>query len=327
MEKSHVLLTEPIDTQVMDFLREHVVLDVAERGTLNTEDALIQRIASADAVLSMLSNPITENVLSSSKKLKVVANYAVGYNNIDVAAASRLGIKVTNTPHVLTEATADIALSLLLAVCRQINPAEQFLRDGNFDGWHPGGFVGIELSGKKALIVGMGRIGKAIARRLNGFGIQVSYHNRNRIDPADEKSLDTNYVPDLESVLHEVDFLFLSCPLTPETHHLFDKRKLEMLPERCVIINTGRGPVIHEEALAEALINQKIAGAGLDVFEFEPKIVTKLLEAPNTVLLPHIGSATRETRHKMGMLAANSILHILNGAPDSEIPNLVTFLS
>jgi glyoxylate reductase len=324
MKKYHVLLTEPINTQVMDFLREHVVLDVAERGSLNSESALIERISDTDAVLSMLSNPFTQNVLSSSKKLKVVANYAVGYNNIDVAAASRLGIKVTNTPHVLTEATADIALSLLLSVCRQINPAEKFLRDGKFDGWHPGGFVGIELHGKKALIVGMGRIGKAIARRLNGFGIHVSYHNRSRIDESDERALNATYQPDLEVALHDVDFLLLSCPLTPQTQHLFDKRKLAMLPHRCVIINTGRGPVIHEEALAEALINNKIAGAGLDVFEFEPKIVSKLLEAPNTVLLPHIGSATRETRYNMGMLAAKSILDILNGLPDSKIPNLVS---
>lgn len=324
MEKYHVLLTEPINTQVMDFLRENVVLDVAERGSLNSEAELIERISGADAVLSMLCNPFTETVLSSSKKLKVVANYAVGYNNIDVAAATRLGIKVTNTPQVLTEATADIALSLLLSVCRQINPAEKFLRDGNFDGWHPGEFVGIELHGKNALIVGMGRIGKAIARRLNGFGIRISYHNRNRIDISEEKALNATYLPDLESALNDVDFLFLSCPLTPQTRHMFDERKLAMLPERCVIVNTGRGPIIDEEALAEALINKKIAGAGLDVFEFEPKIVPKLLDSPNTVLLPHIGSATRETRYKMGMLAARSILDILNGLPDSKIPNLVT---
>lgn len=324
MEKYHVLLTEPINTQVMDFLREHVVLDVAERGSLNSEAELIERISGADAVLSMLSNPFTETVLSSSKKLKVVANYAVGYNNIDVAAATQLGIKVTNTPHVLTEATADIALSLLLSVCRQINPAEKFLRDRNFDGWHPGGFVGIELHGKNALIIGMGRIGKAIARRLNGFGIRVTYHNRNRIDISEEKALNATYQPNLESALHDVDFLFLSCPLTPQTRHLFDERKLAMLPDRCVIVNTGRGPVIDEEALAEALINKKLAGAGLDVFEFEPIIVPKLLDAPNTVLLPHIGSATRETRYKMGMLAARSILDILNGLPDNKIPNLVT---
>lgn len=323
MSKFRVLVTEPIDVRVMDYLAEHLEIDLAERGALNSEEALIQRIGDCDAMISMLSNPVTEKVLASAKNLKVVANYAVGYNNIDVDAADRLGIKVANTPDVLTEATADIALALLLSVCRHIIPSEKFLRDGKFDGWHPGGFVGIEISGKNALIIGMGRIGKAIARRLHGFGVNISYHNRNQIGSTAEKSVNARFIPDLETGLNDVDFLFLSCPLTPLTRHLINKDRLTLLPNHCVIINTGRGPLIDEEALATALINKEIAGAGLDVYEYEPKIVPILLQAPNTVLLPHIGSATHETRLEMGMLAANSILKVLNAKPDSEIPNLI----
>lgn len=321
--KFRVLVTEKIDSRAIDYLKLHADVEIGTRGELDTEDALITKLEGFNGVISMLSNPFTERVLNSAKNLKIVANYAVGYNNIDVNAANKLGIKVTNTPNVLSEATADIALALLLSVCRKILPAERDLRNGNFDGWHPDGFVGIELNGKKAGIIGMGRIGKAIAKRLNGFGIKVLYHNRKKIDGLIEKELSVTYQANLEAMLSSIDFLFLSCPLTPETRHILNKSRLSILPKHAVVINTGRGPLIDEQALADALVKGELAGAGLDVFEFEPSIVPDLLKAPNTVLLPHIGSATAETRHNMGMLAAESVIGILHGKADHEIKNLI----
>lgn len=321
--KPNVLVTEPIHPNAIAFLEEHADVTVGKRGQWDTESALINGLSPYSAALTMLSNPVTANVLESNKQLKIVANYAVGYNNIDVEAAKKLGIKVSNTPDVLSEATADIALSLLLSVARRTHEAENSLRNGEFDGWHPAGFVGLELFGKKAAIIGMGRIGKAIARRLGGFGIDVHYHNRSKVNPAVEKILGATYNEDLESLLKSSHFIFLSCPLTPQTYHLLNKDRLNILRSDAIIVNTGRGPLIDEAELANVLHYSKIAGAGLDVFEKEPIVHPDLLTAPNAVLLPHIGSATKETRRKMGLLAAQAIVGILQEKPASEIPNLI----
>lgn len=324
MAAHKILVTEPIDQRAIDFLSDHgCEVLVGNRGELNTEKALINALSDCDGAITMLSNPITRNVLMARPNVKIYANYAVGFNNVDVDAAKELGVHVSNTPDVLSEATADIALSLLLGVSRNIVVAETDLRMGKFDGWHPNGYVGVELFGKKAGIIGMGRIGKAIVRRLNGFGISTLYHNRNRIDANTEKALNASFAPDLDNMLSQIDFLFLSCPLTPETHHIIDSRRLNNLDPKVIIINTGRGPLVDEEALAQALIDQKIAGAGLDVFENEPEIHPLLLKAPNTLLLPHIGSATRETRHNMAMLCANSVLKVLSGEDPKLISNLI----
>lgn len=316
-----VLLTEPLIDSAMEYLGSRVDLTVGSRGEYDNEESLIRALPDYDGVITMLSNPVTARVLEASGRLKVVANYAVGYNNIDVKAARERGIVVTNTPDVLSEATADIALALLLGVGRRIGEAEVGLRGGEFDGWHPMGYIGVEMFGKTAGMVGMGRIGKAIVRRLAGFGIHTKYHNRNRVDPTTEKKLNASYAESLDEMLLSCDFLFLSCPLTPETHHIIDKRRMAMLPDHCILINTGRGPLVDEEALAEALIDGKLGGAGLDVFELEPLVHPKLLKAPNTLLLPHIGSATRETRHKMGLLVADSVIRVLQG--DKDLPNIV----
>lgn len=319
-----VLVTEPIDSRSIDFLREQgFEVVVGTRGSLDTQQELAQALQGFDAAITMLSNPVSRSVLEQNKQLRIVANYAVGFNNIDIPAARELGVRVSNTPDVLSEATADIALGLLLSVARHLRAAENQLRDGNFDGWHPFGFVGTELFGKTAGIIGMGRIGKAIVRRLKGFGIKTLYHNRNRIEEQSELELDATFAPDLDAMLRKVDFLFLSCPLTSQTHHILNRDRLWNLNPQVIIINTGRGPLIDEEALAQALQQNKIAGAGLDVFELEPVVHPELLRAPNAMLLPHIGSATRETRHNMAMLAAKSIKHILMDHNPDDLSNLI----
>jgi glyoxylate reductase len=319
-----VLITEPIASQAASFLQSQgfeVITGV--RNSLNTEAALIQGLKGFDAALTMLSNPVNEAVLKANSQLKIVANYAVGYNNIDVKTAKELGIRIANTPDVLSEATADTALMLLLATSRKLCEAEQQLRVGAFDGWHPLGFLGTELYGKKAGIIGMGRIGTAIARRLKGFSIRVRYHNRSRVDSAIENEIGATYYSDLDAMLKECDFLFLSSPLTPQTYHIINRERLSLLQPTVIIVNTGRGPLIDEAALAEALIDKKIGGVGLDVFEKEPEIHPDLLKAPNAVLLPHIGSATVETREAMGMMAARAIAATLNNEDVRDLPNFV----
>jgi glyoxylate reductase len=319
-----VLITEPIDQAAVDYLRTKFEVVVGQRGQWDDESYLASNLGSFDGLLSMLSNPVTEKVLRQNPQLKVVANYAVGYNNIDVKAAQSLGIAVANTPDVLSEATADIALGLLLGVCRRLCESEKDLRNGLFDGWHPQGYLGIELYGKKAGIIGMGRIGKAIARRLYGFGIKIAYHNRNRLNSEIEQQYQAEWYDDTDTLLRECDFLFLSCPLTPETHHLLSRERLGLMKPSAVVINTGRGSLVDEHELAKALHSGHIAGAGMDVFEFEPKIDPLLLSAPNTMLLPHIGSGTTETRRKMGLMAAQAIQAVLDGNPLESIPNLVS---
>jgi len=261
--------------------------------------------------------------LESSERLRVVANYAVGYNNIDTTAAKELGIRVTNTPGALTEATADITWALILATIRHIPASETFLRQGKFDGWDPLGFLGYDLNGKTLGIIGMGRIGQAVARRAVGFGMNIIYHNRKPV-PADvELSFSATYVADFRDLVRQSDVVSLNCPLTPENRHMIDRDMLQQMKRSAILINTGRGPLVDEAALAEALKLGWIAGAGLDVYEEEPVVHPDLLDAPNAVLLPHIGSATYEARNRMGMLAAKGLLHLLNGGDSQELPNLL----
>lgn len=319
-----ILVTEPIPGNATSYLRSKG-FDVIEghRNQFNSEDKLIEGLTDVDALLSMLSNPVSRRVLEACPTLKIVANYAVGYNNIDIEAAAELGIRVANTPDVLSEATADIALLLLLATARKVLEAEKELRSGLFDGWHPKGFLGFDLYGKTAGIIGMGRIGRAIAKRLHGFSVNITYHNRSRLSEEIESETNATYYSNPDTMLGECDFVFLSCPLTPQTRHIIDEKRLSLLPPNCIIINTGRGPLIDEASLAKALHQGRIAGAGLDVFEHEPEIHPDLLSAPNTVLLPHIGSATHETREAMGMMAARAIEAVLNKEDIRDFANIV----
>ena len=318
-----VLVTEPQPGKGIDLLKARYDVTVGERGEFDSEERLMDVIGSYDALLSCLSTPVTGDVLRAGKKLRIVSNYAVGYNNIDVETARELGILVSNTPDVLTEATADCAFALLLSVARRVREAEDSLRAGEFDGWHPFGFLGTELSGKSAGIYGMGRIGRAFARRARGFGMKILYHNLEQLDPEDEKKFQATWVDSLDELVRASDVLSLHCPLTPETRHAINKERLAMMKKDAILINTARGPVIDEAELAAALHENRIGGAGLDVFEMEPKVHPDLLTAPSCVLLPHIASATRETRARMSALAASSIISHLEGKPDHAIPTLV----
>lgn len=322
--KPHILITEPIPEKAVSFLKQIGDVTIGEKGTYQSEKNLIRDIADYDALLCMLSTPVTEQVLSRGKKLKIVANFAVGYDNINVKAAQKYGIKVANTPDVLTEACGDYAMGLLLALSRKLKDAEQYLRDGKFTGWEPLGFLGMELRGKTLGIIGMGRIGQAFANRARAFGMNIMYHNRTRIAPEIEKELNATYISDHKELAAKSDVLSLNCPLTKETHHLVDETFLKQMPDHALLINISRGAVIDEEALAHALHHHEISGAALDVFEKEPEVNPSLLQAPNTLLLPHIASATHQTREAIGMLAAEAISSVLQGKPDAKIPNLIS---
>jgi glyoxylate reductase len=271
----------------------------------------------------MLSNPISREVIEAGGKLKVIANHAVGYNNIDLEAAKENDVKVANTPDVLTQSSADLAMALLLAVARKLFEAQQYLKEGKFEGWEPLGFLGMELNGNTLGIVGMGRLGTAMARRAKAFGMEIIYHNRSRVEDSLEKELNATYMESVSELAKRADVLSLHCPLTEETHHLINRDILAALPNHALVINTARGPVIDEEALAEALHSGIIGGAGLDVFENEPEVHPKILNAPNCVITPHIASATHHSRKSIGMLAADAIIGVLQGKPESDIPNLI----
>lgn len=323
MSRPKILITEPIPDKVIEFLESIGEVVIGKKGTYDSEENLLSDLTGYDALMCMLSTPVTRTVLESALSLKVIANFAVGYNNIDVSAAKELGIRVANTPDVLTEACGDFAMALLMATSRHFNDAEQYLRAGNFKGWEPLGFLGMELRGKKLGVVGMGRIGQAFAHRAKAFGMDILYSNRSQLPPDIENGLDAKFVSDIRELASQSDVLSLNCPLTPETHHLVDADILDIMPRHSILINISRGPVVDEAALAEALHSGSISGAGLDVFEEEPKVHPKLLTAPNCTLLPHIASATYETREAIGMLAAKAIEQVLSGVSDSEIRNLV----
>jgi glyoxylate reductase len=320
---AHVLITEPIIKSVIDDLRADFTVDVGQRGEFNTEEQLVEVIGKYDALLPMLSNPVTKKVIEAGDNLKIIANHAVGYNNIDLDAAKKAGIKVANTPDVLTEATADFTMGLLLSVARKIGPAQNYLRDGNFDGWEPLGFLGKELNGQTLGIFGMGRIGTAVARRARAFGLEIRYHNRNKVSAGLHDELDATYVSSLQELAEKSDFLSLHCPLTEETHHAINKKIINSMPDNAILINTSRGPVIDEAELAKALHEGCIGGAGIDVFEEEPAVHPKLMSAPNCVITPHIASATHQSRKAIGRLAANAIRGVLEEKPDAAISNLL----
>lgn len=305
-----VFITYKIPESGINLLKEKFDVDVYEGERFLTKQEMMERLKDADAVVTQLRDPVDKEFIDAGKKLKIIANYAVGFNNIDVEYAKQKGIYVTNTPDVLTEATADIAWALILAVARKIIPADKFTREGKFEGWKPNLFLGYEIYGKTLGIIGMGRIGKAVARRAMGFGMKIIYHNRKRVE--DDYKYNAKYV-DLETLLKESDYISINAPLTNETYHLLNKERLSLLKKNAILVNTARGPIIDEKALYELLKDGKIAGAGFDVYENEPEITKGLEKLDNVVLLPHIGSATYETREKMSIMVAENIIDALEG--------------
>ncbi len=283
---------------------------------------LLAGVKGIDALLCILTDAIDGEVMEAAgPQLKIIANYAVGYNNIDVAEATKRRIPVTNTPGVLTETTADLAWALLMAAARRLGESERLLRAGKWAGWGPMLFLGVDIHGKTLGIFGMGRIGQAMARRAMGFGMRVIYHDQQPLNPDWEREFNARYV-DKASLLAEADFISIHCPLTPETRHAFGEAEFKAMKSTAVLINSARGPVVDEKALAHALQAGEIFAAGLDVFEDEPAVHPDLLECQNAVLIPHLGSASRETRARMAEIAAANIIARLDGHAPPNCVNM-----
>lgn len=316
-----VCITRELPEIGINLLKEKYDVEV-ERNRITNQDVLIRKIADCDALVTLLSDKIDEKILSSAPNLKIVANYAVGYNNIDISAAKKYKIMVTNTPGVLTNATAEIAFALLINLTRKITEADKFTRDGKFTGWDPLLLMGDELKGKTMGIIGLGRIGQDMASKCRAFGMNIIYHNRKPADKATENELRAKYCQ-FDELLQQSDVISIHTPLNQETFHLIDKAALEKMKHGVYIVNTSRGEVIHEDALVSALQSGKVKGAGLDVYEFEPKITNELFSMKNVVLLPHIGSATVETRNKMSEMVAGNVIAALEGKkPENLVPEL-----
>jgi glyoxylate reductase len=308
-----IVVTGRVPEPALDVLREAGELDAHMQETALSVEELHAAIAGADAVVTLLNDRVDDAFLDAAgPQLRVVANVAVGYNNIDAAACAARGVLVTNTPGVLTDATADIAMALILMVTRRLGEGERVIRSQVGWRWHMHYMLGTGLQGKTLGIVGLGQIGSATARRARAFGMAIAYCGRRRADDALEAELDARFT-DFDELLATSDVVSLHCPLTPETMHLITAARLRQMRSNAYLVNTTRGPVVDEGALAEALASGVIAGAGLDVFEKEPEVHPALLELENAVLIPHLGSATIETRTAMAVLAARNAAAVLGG--------------
>ncbi|MBA3318295.1 MAG: D-glycerate dehydrogenase [Gemmatimonadales bacterium] len=280
-------------------------------------DGLREALRTADALLCTVTDRLDAEVLAAEpRRARLLANFGVGFNHIDVNAAKARGLAVSNTPDVLTDATADIAMTLLLTVTRRAGEGERHLRSGSWTGWRPTHMLGTQVSGKTLGLVGMGRIARAVAKRAHhGFGMRIIFHDPFPPSPEDAASLGAEPRERLDQVLREADFVSLHCPATPETRHLMNAERLALLKPGAFLINTARGDVVDEAALVAALRSGRLAGAGLDVFEREPQVSAELMAMENVVLLPHLGSATQETRVAMGMRALENLRLFFQGAP------------
>lgn len=321
-ESLRVLMTQRVPEVAIERLTEAVgddgALDInPEPDRIWTKQELIERLKGGNynALYCLLTNPVDAEVLDAAPALKVVANMAVGYNNIKVDEATKRGIAVSNTPGVLTNTTADFAWTLLMSAARRVVEADKFLRAGRFYGWGPLMMVGHDVYGKTLGVIGFGRIGRAVARRASGFDMKVIYFDRHPADAETEKALNARSV-EMEELLRESDFVTVHTDYNPETHHMIGKAELESMKPTAILINTARGPIVDEAALVEALKNGTIAGAGLDVFENEPEVHPGLLEQDNAVLAPHIASASLDTRNAMALMAAENIIAAFKG----EVP-------
>ena len=290
-------LPDAIETRLMELF--DVRLNVDDEAMSEAE--LTEAVKTADVLVPTITDTIDAKLIAAAgKKLKLIANYGTGVDHIDLAAAREKGITVTNTPDVLTEDTADMTMALILAVPRRLVEGERIVRSGDWSGWSPTWMLGHRIFGKRLGIIGMGRIGQAVACRARGFGLSIHYHNRNRVHEEIENELEATYWESLDQMLAHMDFVSVNCPHTPATYHLLSARRLKLLQPHAVIVNTARGEVIDENALTQVLQSGDIAGAGLDVFEHSPAVNPKLLALDNVVLLPHMGSATFEGRGDMG---------------------------
>lgn len=317
-----VLITSRLPEEIVSLIQREHEIEINELDKPMNRSDLLQRIRDKEGLLSSISDRIDEELLSNAPRLKVIANYGVGFDHIDLNAATARGIPVSNTPGVLTDATAELTFALILAVARRVVEGDQRTRQGQFRFWAPLLFLGRQVTGKTLGIIGFGEIGKAVSRRAVGFDMRVLYHSRARMDPSVEQKFSVEY-RSLEDLLQESDFVSLHVPLTDKTRHMIGSRELNLMKRSAYLINASRGPVVNESELLEALRSGEIAGAGLDVYENEPELTAGLTELENVVLLPHVGSATVETRTKMAEMAAENLLAGLKGQTPRNCVNCV----
>ncbi|WP_298915528.1 D-glycerate dehydrogenase [uncultured Algimonas sp.] len=321
--RPRVCLTRKLPDAVEARMSELFDAVLRDDDTPMSQAELIAAIADCDVFVPTVTDDIGADVIAAAPdRLSLIANFGAGTDHVDVAAAHARGITVTNTPGVLTEDTADLAMALILAVPRRLVEGDRRLRAGQFDGWGPTHMLGHRVRGKRLGILGMGRIGSAVARRAHAFGLSVHYHNRTRVPETMERALDANWHDTLEDMLAEIDILSINAPLTPSTRHLIDGRTLALMKPDSYLVNTSRGGIVDEAALADALAQGRLAGAGLDVYADEPRPHPDLLGLENVILAPHIGSATHESRREMGeKVLINIRAHMDNHAcPDRVLP-------
>lgn len=317
--KPKILVTREVFDDVLDYLRQHFEVTSNQDDVQLDPERLAGLAADKDGLMTALTERVDEALLSRGPKIKAVCNIAVGYNNIDVAACTRRGVMVTNTPGVLDESTADLAWALILATARRVTEAEAYVRNGEWKRWYLKQMLGADVHGATLGIIGMGRIGQAVARRAAGFEMKVIYHNRSRLDPETEDRIGATYT-NKEQLLEQSDFVVLQVPYSAATHHLIGEADLKRMKPTAILVNTARGGVVDDAALVKALEDGTIRAAGLDVFENEPALNPGFLDLRNVVLLPHIGSSTESTRRAMAMTAARNLVAALTGGSP---PNLV----
>ena len=318
--KPIVAVTNIFPQIALDKLSSTCDLKINQSGNSLTKEELLQKFSESDAIISYLTDKIDQDIIDRGTKLKIIANYGAGFNNIDVSYASKMDIWVTNTPSVLHETTADLTWAMILGAARRIVPADRYTRQGEFKGWGAEVFLGGDVYGKTLGIIGLGEIGSAVARRAIGFNMRTLYHQRNRLSEREENQLDVEYVT-FDKILRDSDFLTLHVPLTEETEYMISNDEIALMKKTAYLIHTARGKVIDDYALVAALKEGRIAGAALDVYEDEPEITEGMTELSNLMMLPHIGSASFETRDKMALLVADNIIDALEGkTPRSLVP-------
>ncbi|MFZ5721370.1 MAG: 2-hydroxyacid dehydrogenase [Pseudomonadota bacterium] len=324
--KPKVIVTRKLPDSVETRMRELFDAELNLTDEPMSRKALIEAVGRCDVLASTITDKIDAGLLEKAgERLKLIANFGAGVDHIDVAAANARGVIVTNTPGVLTEDTADLTMTLMMATLRRVIEGANAVQAGQFTGWAPTWMLGRRISGKRLGIIGMGRIGTAVARRAKAFGLQIHYHNRKPVSHLVAEELEATYWDSLDQMLARMDIISVHSPHTPATYHLLSARRLKLLQPHAVLINTARGEIIDEQALADLLEENRIAGAGLDVFEHEPRINPKLLKLPTAVLLPHMGSATVEARVDMGEKVIINIKTWMDGhrPPDRVIPQML----
>jgi len=320
LRKYNIFITRKLPEPALELLKQKCNIEINPHDRILTKEEIIQGLKDKDGLICLLTDSVDAEIIFSNPDLKVISNYAVGYNNIDIKAATKRKIPVTNTPGVLTETTADLTWALILSIARRIVEGDRFTREKKFKGWAPMFMLGTDVYGKTLGIVGMGRIGKAVAKRAFGFSMKICYYDHHRLSEEAEKKLNLTFIS-FHELLETSDFVSLHVPLNSNTYHLIGDKELSIMKRTSYLINTSRGEVIDEYALLKVLEVKGISGAGLDVFEKEPVITEGLLKLKNVILLPHIGSATIETRTKMAFIVAENLIAALEGKIPPDIIN------